>query len=235
MDTGELWLIWRSGKPSDRARYKIGVLKKKGDSYTFQYDKGEDLDSAKQAGFTSFPGFEDYDEEYISDDGLFYNIAARLPKTERDDFLDILNRYDLSASDDQFTMLCATKGCQITDNFEFVPAFDKSKIEFDVAGVDHRQTSELEEAAKDGFLTSGAKLILERERGNQYDEFAIKILLPTGKKNVFIGYVPKYYSEHLAKRLDTNTEYSAMIAKVDLGAKIRDEKISAVVRLMFAE
>ena len=233
----ELWLIWRSGDAAHRSRYKVGILQwdPEADTYTFRYDHGDDLEAARKIGFVSFPGFEDLNKTYKIENKLFSNIAARLPKPERDDYLDILNRYDLDAFDKQFTILVATRGRQITDNFEFVPAFQKNKVEYDVAGVDHRQIDDLNTSVEEGYLVSGARLNLEREKNNRYDSSAIRILLPAGKRKVFIGYVPKYYSKYLAEKLDAGTDYSAVIAKVDLGSKIRDEKISAVVRLKFAE
>lgn len=237
MANKKLWLIWRSEKSSQRSRFRIGTLSwnPEEDVYTFQYDSGNDLVLAKEAGFSFFPGFEDLEKKYTYKNELFPNIAARLPKVERDDYLDVLNRYNLNMSDGQFTVLSATKGRQITDNFEFVPVFDENKIEFDVAGVNHRNIEEIEESAREGYLTNGAKLMLEHEEDNEYDANAVRVILPTGKKNIFLGYVPRYYSEQLLKKIKSDIEYSAVIAKVDMSSKIRDEKISALVRLMFAK
>lgn len=234
MEVKELWLIWRSDSRENRRRYRVGTLRRDGDKYIFNYGNDEDFVEAREAGLVSFPGFENLEKKYVSEGDLFSNIVARLPKPERDDYLDILNRYDIALDDDKFKILIATKGRQVGDNFEFVRAFDGNKVEFDVAGVNHRQLDKIEKAAKEGYLASGAKLILKREEDNRHDKFAIRIILPTGKDEVFIGYVPRYYSEYLAKKIDDGVDYSAVVARVDLGSKIRDEKISTVVRLRLA-
>ena len=49
--------------------------------------------------------------------------------------IEILNYYDLENNSEDFEILKHTKGRLITDNFEFVPEFDKNKIEFEVAGT----------------------------------------------------------------------------------------------------
>lgn len=238
MKSNELWLIWRNGDldAANRSRYWVGTLIKKDDEhYVFRYNDNEEFDEAVKNGFNGFPGFEDLEqEEYRSEQGLFHNISVRLPKKERDDYLDVLNRYDLDSLDDEFMVLSRTKGRQITDNFEFVPAFDENKIEFDVAGVRHRSAVDLENSVRDGFLTRGAKLILEKEPDNEFDEFAVKVLLPVAGKQVLLGYVPRYYSRPLTKKLESGAMYSAVVARVDLRSKLRDEKISAVVRLKLA-
>lgn len=235
MATKELWLIWRSSSPNNRSRYRIGTLQwdTENNTYTFFYNHDSDLDKAAQYGFTFFPGFDNLKQTY-KNDSLFLNIASRLPNPNRDDYLDFLNRYNLDLSSNNFQILCATKGRQITDNFEFVPSFNEKKIEFDIAGVDHRHIVEIQNSVENGTLISGAKLILEREIDSKYDPAAIKVMLPARGKNIFLGYVPRYYSRKLAEKLDSGTDYSAVITRVDLTSKIKEEKISASVRLMFA-
>ena len=107
----ELWLIWR--QPKTRRRYKVGILSFD-KIYTFSYLNPE-LDDALKNGFTYFPGFEDLQKEYESEQ-LFANIATRLPNPKRPDYLNILNSYDLDSSSSQFDILSATKGRLVTDS-----------------------------------------------------------------------------------------------------------------------
>ena len=79
--TKELWLIWK--EPTSRRRYKIGILSYD-DKYTFKYVNPE-LNDALAVGFKYFPGFEDINKIYISDD-LFANIETRLPNPARPDY-----------------------------------------------------------------------------------------------------------------------------------------------------
>ena len=60
---------------------------------------------------------------------LFINIASRLPNKGRIDYLEILNSYNLDKESSDFDILKATRGRTLTDNYEFVPAFDLNKIE----------------------------------------------------------------------------------------------------------
>ena len=49
--------------------------------------------------------------------------------------MEILNSYNLTQNSTKLEILEATKGRLLTDNYEFVPAFDIGKVEFDVAGT----------------------------------------------------------------------------------------------------
>ncbi|MDO4611827.1 MAG: hypothetical protein Q4B34_03135, partial [Candidatus Saccharibacteria bacterium] len=135
----ELWLIWKD--PSTRQRYKIGSLTQSSDlTYTFAYTNPE-LDDAKSAGFEVFLGFNNLEEKYHSKH-LFVSIASRLPNPARPDYLAILNRYNLSEDSTDFEILQATRGRLMTDTYEFVPAYDPNKIEFDIAGTQHSKDIE---------------------------------------------------------------------------------------------
>ena len=164
----ELWLTWKDS--ISRIRYKIGILIKENSKYSFVYLNPE-LNDAKLVGFNYFPGFKDTNKKYESNE-LFTNIATRLPNETRPDYLEILNSYNLEKDDDEFRILKATKGRTITDNYEFVPAFDTSKIEFDVAGTSHCE--DIEKCKM--YLKVNEKLYLEPEPENEKDPCAIKVL-----------------------------------------------------------
>lgn len=220
----ELWLIWKD--PTSRRRYKIGSLIKENNRYSFTYVNSE-LDDAITVGFKYFPGFEDLKKSYESD-ALFTNILTRLPNETRPDYLEILNCYNLEKDSDDFNILKATRGRTLTDNYEFVPAFDSSKIEFDVAGTSH--CSDIEECKN--YLRVNKKLYLDPEPENLKDPNAIKIIFKENDKSYHLGYVPRYYCKELLTELKKGTEYSAMIQSLNLESQLSDENITANVKLI---
>ena len=160
---------------------------------------------------------------------MFTNIATRLPNINRPDYLEILNCYNLEKDSNEFDILKATKGRNITDNYEFVPSYDSNKIEFDVAATSHFK--DIKECKT--ILKINDKLILEPEIKNEYDSNAIKILYKINDKKYHLGYIPRYYSKELLKELKKGTKYSAMIKSLNLDSNIYDENISASVKLIF--
>lgn len=221
----EMWLIWKH--PETRRRYKIGHLNYNNKIYTFKYVSPE-LNDALNAGFKYFPGFEDINKIYTSH-VLFANIETRLPNVGRKDYLEILNSYNLEHDSTKLEILKATKGRLLTDNYEFVPVFDTSKVEFDVAGTRHcADVNECKEK-----ININDKILLELENDNEYDNYAIKVILKKDGKEYHLGYVPRYYSKELTDLLNNNIEYSAMIKSLNFESEFNDEDITAFVKLIF--
>lgn len=222
---GELWLIWKDS--ISRRRYKVGVLNRKNGIYKFSYVNPE-LNDAKKVGFKYFPGFEDLTKDYESKT-LFANILTRLPNSTRPDYLEILNSYNLDKETEEFEILKVTRGRTITDNYEFVPAFDLNKIEFDVAGTSH--CDDIKECRK--YLRVNKKLYLEPEPNNVSDKNAIKIVFEEDGRVFHLGYVPRYYCKELLNELYKGVKYSAMIQSLNLDSQLSDENICANVKLIF--
>ena len=221
----ELWLIWK--EPLSHRRFKIGVLIKLNDGYGFSYVDPE-LGEARKVGFNFFPGFNDLSKTYKNNE-LFINIASRLPNKGRIDYLEILNSYNLDKESSDFDILKATRGRTLTDNYEFVPAFDLNKIEFDVAGTRHCKDIN---KCKD-FLKINRVLYLEPEPNNKNDENAVKVVLKENGKLYHLGYVPRYYSKELLNELNKGAKYSAMIQNLKFNSPFSDENIVANVKLIF--
>lgn len=221
----ELWLIWK--EPLSHRRFKIGVLIKLNDGYEFSYVDSE-LGEARKVGFNFFPGFNDLSKTYKNNE-LFINIASRLPNKGRIDYLEILNSYNLDKESSDFDILKATRGRTLTDNYEFVPAFDLNKIEFDVAGTRHCKDIN---KCKD-FLKINRVLYLEPEPNNKNDENAVKVVLKENGKLYHLGYVPRYYSKELLNELNKGAKYSAMIQNLKFNSPFSDENIVANVKLIF--
>lgn len=221
----ELWLIWK--EPLSHKRFKIGILIKLNDGYEFSYVDPE-LGEARKVGFNFFPGFNDLSKTYKNNE-LFINIASRLPNKGRIDYLEILNSYNLDKESSDFDILKATRGRTLTDNYEFVPAFDLNKIEFDVAGTRHCKDIN---KCKD-FLKINRVLYLEPEPNNKNDENAVKVVLKENGKLYHLGYVPRYYSKELLNELNKGAKYSAMIQNLKFNSPFSDENIVVNVKLIF--
>lgn len=221
----ELMLIWKN--PQTRSRFKIGDLSYDG-KYAFKYVNPE-LEDALDSGFEFFPGFEDVNKTYESKE-LFANIETRLPSPARADYLSILNSYNLEIDSSKFDILEATKGRLITDNYEFVPVFDKNKIEFDVAGTRHCDDIK----RYNDLICINDKLLLELDSDNEYDKNAIKVILKKNGETYHLGYVPRYYTAELTELLKNNVQYSAMVQSLNFESKITDENITVYVKLIFS-
>ena len=221
----ELWLIWKESL--SHRRFKIGILIKLNDGYEFSYVDPE-LGEARKVGFNFFLGFNDLSKTYKNNE-LFINIASRLPNKGRIDYLEILNSYNLDKESSDFDILKATRGRTLTDNYEFVPAFDLNKIEFDVAGTRHCKDIN---KCKD-FLKINRVLYLEPEPNNKNDENAVKVVLKENGKLYHLGYVPRYYSKELLNELNKGAKYSAMIQNLKFNSPFSDENIVANVKLIF--
>lgn len=224
--TNKLWLIWK--EPKERRRFIIGELTYENNEYKFKYIDPE-LNNARKNGLDFFPGFDDIEKEYVSNTSLFPNIETRLPNTARPEYLEILNLYDLDTDSSKMEILEKTKGRLLTDNFEFVPVFDKNKIEFEIAGTSHSNDIK---NYKDIFEVND-NLFLERESDNKYDEYAIKVICKKNSTLYHLGYVPRYYSKELSRMLDENVKYSAKIKYLNFESKLNDEDITADVKLIF--
>ena len=123
----------------------------------------------------------------------------------------------------------ATRGRLFTDNYEFVPAFDVGKIEFDVAGTNY--CNDINDCKE--LLKVNNNLYLEHEINNPKDANAIKIIYKVNNKTYHLGYVPRYYSKELLNELNKGVKYSAMIQSLKFDSQISDEVITAGVKIIF--
>lgn len=222
----KLWLIWKS--PLKRRRYILGELSlDEKEEFTFKYINPELKDAIKE-GFDYFPGFDDLEKEYKSKK-LFPNIETRLPNPARPDYLEILNSFDLEMNSNSFDILKKTKGRLLTDNFEFVPAFDKNKIEFEIAGTRYYP---LKEEIKNR-LKINDNLELKMDENNKEDENAIQVIYDSDNEKYTLGFVPRFYSKQLKELLNDRIEYSAKIEKLNLDTPLNDEDITVSVKLIF--
>ena len=221
-----LWLIWK--EPISRRKYLIGELSYDFKVYKFKYINPE-LEDAIKNNFTYYPGFRELNKVYESET-LFANIATRLPNSKRPDYIKILNSYGLEINSTQMDILKKTRGRLLTDNFEFVPEFDKNnKIEFEVAGTRHY----IKKNKMKKILNINDNLELEREYDNPQDKYAIKVNYLVNDKKYQLGYVPRYYSAYLSNLLDEKVPYSAKVEFLNFDSLLTDENITVEVKLIF--
>lgn len=223
----KLLLIWK--EPKERRRYIIGTLEYANSKYTFEYINPE-LNDAREHNFTFFPGFDELNKKYESEQ-LFPNIETRLPNKNRPDYLDILNNYNLELNSSKMEILKRTRGRLLTDNFEFLPAFDKNRIEFEIAGTRH--SKDIEQCKIK--LKINDNLYLEKEPNNKFDQHAIKVIYKYDNKNYHLGYVPRCYSKELTEMLNKEIKYSAKIQSINFNTPIKDEDITAQIKIIFDE
>lgn len=214
----ELWLVWK--EPKTRRRYVVGVLTKHDNNYNFRYKYTKN--ELKDINFDFFPGFDNVESIY-NNNNMFDAILSRLPNKNRPDYLNILKEYGLNENSSEMEILEKTKGRLWTDTYEFVPAFDESNVEFEIAGIRHCPGFK---KCKDK-LKIGDELELKHEK-NDYDRNAVMLLY----ENYKIGYVPRYYSEQIDKMIINNVKYKAYITKLRIDSKIDDELISVKFEVM---
>ena len=173
-----------------------------------------------------FPGFEDLNKEYVSD-VLFTNINCRLPNKNRDDYKDIMLRYNIGINDNAFEVLAKTKGRQITDTIEFVEPFNKNSFDFDVAGIQYYDINTIKKYWR---INDRVKLALDEH--NKYDDYAVKVLFTLSNKDYILGYVPRFYSKDVSKLLQNDNRYTAIITNYNINKEF-DDYNSVVIKGSF--
>lgn len=224
-DKKVLWMIWKNPNKNQRRRYKIGELSLESNKYSFRYTDPE-ISDAMKSGFLPFPGFEDLNKEYVSD-VLFTNINCRLPNKNRDDYKDIMLRYNIGINDNAFEVLAKTKGRQITDTIEFVEPFNKNSFDFDVAGIQYYDINTIKK-----YLRINDRVKLALDEHNKYDKYAVKVLFTLSNKDYILGYVPRFYSKDVSKLLQNDNGYTAIITNYNINKEF-DDYNSVVIKGSF--
>lgn len=194
-----IYVVWQN--PKTRSRRIIGILSRNG-KYVFKY---KDAEEAKKEGFELLLPFQNIDEKY-ENDILFPVFSSRLPGPNRVDIDEILKEYGMEKYD-AFELLKKSGGKTPLDNLEFIdPIIDIKKRltrKFFIAGTSHYcQTKNLHEIVK-----VGDEVFFEKESNNEYDSYAIKMMI----NGNFVGYIPKYYSQEITRCLNTNRKYKCIV------------------------
>ena len=198
----ELLVVWKD--PVTRNRIVIGRLWEKDDLFHFKYIRENEnergsIEQAVKMGYKPIKIFNDFDEEYISDE-LFAPFLNRLNGKDR--------------KNEPFEVLKRTGGRLSTDTLEFMEPIDEEEkhrtVKFNIAGWRYYEG---QNALKS--LEIGQKLHLEIEKDNIYDLHAIEIW--TNDKKYKLGYVPAVYSRYIDKLVE-DSEYEAEIDKINPNA-----------------
>lgn len=186
-----LYLIWK--EPQKRLRHTVGILKKN-DKYEFRYT--DNIKECMDKGFDLLVSFPDITKKYISDE-LFPEFLSRIPGPTRIDIKEFLEKYGLKEYD-AFELLKRSGGKTSLDLLEIINPILNLKAknitrEFYIAGTRHYCTKD-----NDDKININDTVILNPEPTNKYDKYAIKMEI----NNIFVGYIPIYYSEIIFKYLN---------------------------------
>lgn len=193
-----LFVLWRDQHQSRRV---IGQLWRTPEGgFSFAY--ADSLPAASD-GFmllAEFPEVRRVDAPYCSR-YLFPTFAQRIPGPSRTDRARLLRDWGVVNEDDVFEILARSGGVQLTDRIELAEyrALDDDlhePVEFRIAGASQAQF-----AAGAKLVRPGDRLLLKREPENGHDQFATIVLESAGTA---LGYVPRQYSQMVARLLDTD-------------------------------
>ncbi len=202
-----IFVVWQD--PKSRSKFVIGTLTRNG-HYEFTY--GEELEQAKKCGFTPLVAFPSFEKKYV-EDTVFPTFSCRLPDAKRKDINRILADYGLKEYD-EFELLKKSGARLPTDTLEFVdPIFDEQAVvdrTFFVAGMRYYMKCCGENCNIVSPLLPGTELLLQREPDNQYDPYAVQIMTQDG---MMLGYLPRYYSEAVSKRLSEKMSYTCQVVE----------------------
>lgn len=202
-----IFVVWQD--PKSRSKFVIGTLTRNG-HYEFTY--GEELEQAKACGFMPLVAFRSFEKKY-KEDALFPTFSCRLPDAKRKDIDRILADYGLTEYD-EFELLKKSGARLPTDTLEFIdPIFDEQEEvdrKFFVAGMRYYLDCGGKNCGAISRLLAGTELCLQREPSNQHDPYAVQI---TTKESVKLGYIPRYYSEAVSKRLEGGMSYTCQVVE----------------------
>ena len=210
-----IYLVWQD--PKSRSKYVVGELKKdKG--YSFFYT--EEYREARQIGWEMLKPFPE--EKVYTSKVVFPIFASRLPDSRRRDINTILSEYGLEKYD-EYELLRKTGARLPIDSYEFIdPIFpDEEVIErvFYISGVRHTLPCEGESCVQGNIVKVGDNLVLQMEPGNKYDDNAVFIQTESGNR---LGYIPRYYSKQVSRRLQLNISYDCKVKKADFNNNCRE-------------
>ena len=188
-----LFVAWRSEE--DTGWGPVGRLSFDGQLYTFCYLQG----ARTLQGFRPFPGMDDFEQVYESEQ-LFPVFANRLlskARREYDDYL-LWGGFDPDNPPDPIAILGVTEGIRQTDAIEVFPCPTDDGVgcyisKFFLHGI--RRLGE-EAIGRVNTLAKGEGLELIPDEDNPADPNAVGVYTFDGIK---IGYVPRYFAHDMRK------------------------------------
>jgi hypothetical protein len=210
--TRTLYLAWQD--PDGRSWYPVAVVRfDDREGYSFQYIEG--ARAAQEApGFPGVAQFPSLDVRYTSED-IFPFLKNRVLGPNRGDFGKYAGR--LGLGDDEllhsvhaFDLLSRSNGRRATDTFELFAGpevtRERARFVFFSRGVRHLP-DEIQALWKERAPVEPLRVLLEP--GNSYDANAT---LLTSQELLPLGFVPRYYSESVARLIVGGCLSQAVIA-----------------------
>ncbi|MCL2641195.1 MAG: HIRAN domain-containing protein [Phycisphaerales bacterium] len=199
MTNQSIFIAWRGGGESDGQWGPVGRLDRVTDDYRFVYTRG----AKTLPGFSPFPGMDDLNKVYQSDN-LFPLFANRLLAKSRPEYEAFLrwggfDGFDRNNPPDPIALLGVTEGRRATDSLEvFIcpqPDTDGCFInKFFLHGVRHISPSAIERLNR---LNVGDPLGLVAESQNPHDSNAVAVQICDDHDRIQIGYVPRYLARDI--------------------------------------
>jgi hypothetical protein len=208
-----VYVIWQDEE--SRLWHPVAKLTFDKGIYRLNYTQG--VINAKR--FQPFPRMHDYSTVYESNE-LFPFFTNRIIQPNRPEFQKILSWLDTSVEDfNPLDFLGTTSGEKETDNYRILQTPKRSGsryyFTFFASGIRYLPDANKVEI---NSLTPGERLNFSFDQKNQYDDNAI--LLHTKKKNVHIGFCPKYLTKDFKSLINNNQNKSShfLVKKVNFDA-----------------
>ena len=195
-----IYLVWQN--PKTRNRTVVGLLKRNG-KYEFKYTNL--AKKAQEDGFKLLLAFPKIDKKYTNEK-MFPVFSSRIPSENRVDIDEILKKYNMEKYD-EFELLKRTGAKTPLDTLEFIDPILNLKDEnivrdFFIAGTRYNCKQDYHEK-----INIEDDVILECDIKNKADKYAVKMIVD----NIFVGFVPKYYSKEITLFLKQNRKYTCKI------------------------
>lgn len=207
-----LYVIWKD--PRSRRNYIIGKLSRT-DGYKFEYCN--EYKNAQEVGWKLLNAFPE--EKIYESTELFAAFAGRLPDPKRKGIEVILKKYGLDKYDG-YELLRKSTGRQPMDTYEFIdpifPEDERIERDFYLMGIRHHAECHGENCSMRPVLDEGDELVLIPEPENELDSFAVRVESSNRK---MLGYIPRYYSESVSKRLASSMTYSCVVTEIATNAE----------------
>lgn len=152
----------------------------------YEFRYCDEVENAVKEGFEPLLCFPDLNRQY-EDEKLFSVFSSRLPDKKRKNIKDIFIDPILDGEK------------------------DLTRIFF-IAGVRHYLECEGDDCLRAIELTRGDKIFLKKDSENIYDKNAVQVFDYSGK---ILGYIPRYYSESVAKLLEAEKKIVCHVYSVD--------------------
>jgi len=189
-----IFIAWRGGGDYDGQWGPVGRLDRVSDGYRFVYTRGAKM----LPGFLPFPGMDDLNAEYLSDE-LFPLFANRLLAKSRPEYEAFLrwsgfDGFDRNNPPDPIALLGVTEGRRATDSLELFTYPQPDESGCFVSKFFLHSIRRMPALARERLntLKPGDSLGLMIDFQNRHDPAAVAVRTCDDYDRYMIGYVPRY-------------------------------------------